>query len=158
MGIKQQVVVERQEGSLPTFLRGAFPALRELHVAVDEANIRRPSPQASTTNPEPPFLHALAESLTTPAALRSVTVMMIYKEVRSHPCCSALVGKAEVSDTDTPPLRSLLPNLTTLHIHNGAGKSCVAYITAKLPSMVDVLVFDRLRNGASRPNDPGSRN
>lgn len=143
--------------SLPTFLRGSFPALRELHVAADEANIKRPSPQTSTATPEPPFLHALAETLTTPATLRSLTVMMIYKEIGSHRCCAALVGKPEVADTDTPPLRSLLPNLTTLHIHNGAGKSCVAYITAALPSMVDVLVFDRSRNGVIRSNDPESR-
>lgn len=78
--------------------------------------------------------------MTTPAALISLTLVVIYKEVVQHNCCSALVGKPEIADGLSSSLRSLLPNLTALCIRNGAGRSCNAYITEALPSMAQVLV------------------
>ncbi|EIW65381.1 uncharacterized protein TRAVEDRAFT_42752 [Trametes versicolor FP-101664 SS1] len=121
--------------SLPRFLRGSFPALSELYVAIDDFTTGR-----SANSTKPSFLHALATSLTTPAALISLTLVVIYKEVVQHNCCSALVGKPEIADGLSSSLRSLLPNLTALRIRNGAGRSCNAYITEALPSMAQVLV------------------
>lgn len=122
--------------SLPRFLRGSFPALRELYVEVDDFAMSR-----SADSPKPSFLHALATSLTTPAALISLTLVVIYKEVLEHNCCSALVGKPGIADADSSSLRSLLPNLEVLLIRNVAGReSCRAYITEALSSMAGVLL------------------